>query len=372
MADVVLKNIQKQYSGNDKLTVKDFNIDIKDKEFVVLVGPSGCGKSTTLRMIAGLEDITSGELYIDGKLINDFSPKDRDIAMVFQDYALYPHMTVYENMAFGLKLRKTPKDIIDKKVNEAAKILGLESELKKKPKHLSGGQRQRVALGRAIVRNPKVFLMDEPLSNLDAKLRVEMRSQITKLHKELQTTFIYVTHDQTEAMTMGTRIVIMKDGDVMQIDTPQNAYEHPNNLFVAQFIGSPQMNIIKGKVVEENGRIIIDVCNKLKVELLPYMQGMLEEKGYLDNDVYLGIRPEYISETEESSLENKFTVIKSKVEMAEMMGFETYIHFNLGGNKLIARVNSSNSKSIDEEIFLKIPAQNIHLFDVSTEKIITS
>ncbi|MFD3158152.1 ABC transporter ATP-binding protein [Haloimpatiens sp. FM7330] len=371
MADVVLKHIQKKYDGNDKLTVTDFSINIKDKEFIVLVGPSGCGKSTTLRMIAGLEDITDGELLIDGKLVNNVSPKDRDIAMVFQDYALYPHMTVYENMAFGLKLRKTSKDIIEQKVKKAAKILGLESLLKKKPRQLSGGQRQRVALGRAIVRDPKVFLMDEPLSNLDAKLRVQMRAEITKLHKELQTTFIYVTHDQTEAMTMGTRIVIMKDGDIMQVDTPQNAYEHPANLFVAQFIGSPQMNIAKGKVVEESGRLVIKISDNLMIEILPEIQAILREKGYLNKDIYAGIRPEYISRVDESQKANEYAVINSKVEVTEMMGFETYVHFSLGDNKLVARVNSVDGIKVDEKICLKLPAENIHLFDAETENVIT-
>ena len=251
MADVKLKNIVKKYP-NGFVAVKNFNLEIEDKEFIIFVGPSGCGKSTTLRMIAGLEDISNGELYIDDKLCNTVSPKDRDIAMVFQNYALYPHMTVYDNMAFALKLRKVPKDEIDKKVREAAKILDLEHLLDRKPKALSGGQRQRVAMGRAIVRSPKVFLMDEPLSNLDAKLRVQMRSEISKLHHKLQTTFIYVTHDQTEAMTLGTRIVVLKDGIIQQVDTPQNLYNAPDNLFVAGFIGSPQMNFIDATISKDD------------------------------------------------------------------------------------------------------------------------
>ena len=251
MADVKLKNIVKKYP-NGFVAVKNFNLEIEDKEFIIFVGPSGCGKSTTLRMIAGLEDISNGELYIDDKLCNTVSPKDRDIAMVFQNYALYPHMTVYDNMAFALKLRKVPKDEIDKKVREAAKILDLEHLLDRKPKALSGGQRQRVAMGRAIVRSPKVFLMDEPLSNLDAKLRVQMRSEISKLHHKLQTTFIYVTHDQTEAMTLGTRIVVLKDGVIQQVDTPQNLYNAPDNLFVAGFIGSPQMNFIDATISKDD------------------------------------------------------------------------------------------------------------------------
>ncbi|MBQ6716116.1 MAG: sn-glycerol-3-phosphate ABC transporter ATP-binding protein UgpC, partial [Clostridia bacterium] len=254
MASVTLKNIYKVYTGG-VTAVSDFCLDIEDKEFIVLVGPSGCGKSTTLRMVAGLEEISDGELYIGDKLVNDVAPKDRDIAMVFQNYALYPHMTVYDNMAFGLKLRKTPKAQIDKRVKEAARILDIEHLLNRKPKALSGGQRQRVALGRAIVREPKVFLMDEPLSNLDAKLRVQMRTEITKLHQRLQTTFIYVTHDQTEAMTMGSRIVVMKDGFIQQVDTPQNLYDYPTNLFVAGFIGSPQMNFFTVRLTKKDGEV---------------------------------------------------------------------------------------------------------------------
>ena len=254
MADLQLKHIYKRYAGG-VTAVSDFTLDIDDKEFIILVGPSGCGKSTTLRMVAGLEEISEGELYIGGRLVNDVAPKDRDIAMVFQNYALYPHMTVFENMAFGLKLRKTPKDEIKKRVTEAAKILDIEHLLDRKPKALSGGQRQRVAMGRAIVRNPKVFLMDEPLSNLDAKLRVAMRTEIKKLHNKLQTTFMYVTHDQTEAMTMGTRIVVMKDGVIQQVDTPANLYTKPDNVFVAGFIGSPQMNFVTATLSKENGSV---------------------------------------------------------------------------------------------------------------------
>ena len=261
MSNLSLRHIYKVYTGN-VTAVNDFNLEIEDKEFIVFVGPSGCGKSTTLRMIAGLEEISQGEIYIGDKLVNDVAPKDRDIAMVFQNYALYPHMTVYDNMAFGLKLRKMPKDEIKQKVTDAAKTLDIEHLLDRKPKALSGGQRQRVALGRAIVRNPKVFLMDEPLSNLDAKLRVQMRTEIAKLHHKLQTTFIYVTHDQTEAMTMGTRIVVMKDGLVQQVDTPHNIYEHPVNMFVAGFIGSPQMNFMDAMVVEQDGEILLSFENE--------------------------------------------------------------------------------------------------------------
>ena len=292
MADVKLKNIVKKYP-NGFVAVKNFNLEIKDKEFIIFVGPSGCGKSTTLRMIAGLEDISNGELYIDDKLCNTVSPKDRDIAMVFQNYALYPHMTVYDNMAFALKLRKVPKDEIDKKVREAAKILDLEHLLDRKPKALSGGQRQRVAMGRAIVRSPKVFLMDEPLSNLDAKLRVQMRSEISKLHHKLQTTFIYVTHDQTEAMTLGTRIVVLKDGIIQQVDTPQNLYNAPDNLFVAGFIGSPQMNFIDATISKDDKGVYTNF-GEYSFKLPESKAKALTEGGYVGKTVILGIRPEDI------------------------------------------------------------------------------
>lgn len=287
MADVKLKNIVKKYP-NGFVAVKNFNLEIKDKEFIIFVGPSGCGKSTTLRMIAGLEDISNGELYIDDKLCNTVSPKDRDIAMVFQNYALYPHMTVYDNMAFALKLRKVPKDEIDKKVREAAKILDLEHLLDRKPKALSGGQRQRVAMGRAIVRSPKVFLMDEPLSNLDAKLRVQMRSEISKLHHKLQTTFIYVTHDQTEAMTLGTRIVVLKDGIIQQVDTPQNLYNAPDNLFVAGFIGSPQMNFIDATISKDDKGVYTNF-DEYSFKLPESKAKALTEGGYVGKTVILGI-----------------------------------------------------------------------------------
>ena len=290
MASLSLRNVTKKYP-NGFVAVKDFNLEIADKEFIIFVGPSGCGKSTTLRMIAGLEDISSGELYIDGKLVNDVEPKDRDIAMVFQNYALYPHMSVYDNMAFGLKLRKTPKDEIDKKVHDAAKILDLEHLLDRKPKALSGGQRQRVAMGRAIVRSPKVFLMDEPLSNLDAKLRGQMRVEISKLHQRLETTIIYVTHDQTEAMTLGTRIVVMKDGVVQQVDSPQNLYDRPCNKFVAGFIGAPQMNMIDAQVAKAGSDITLSFGGHTVA--LPAAKGKgLEEGGYIGKTVTLGIRPE--------------------------------------------------------------------------------
>ena len=291
MADLQLKHIYKRYAGG-VTAVSDFTLDIDDKEFIILVGPSGCGKSTTLRMVAGLEEISEGELYIGGRLVNDVAPKDRDIAMVFQNYALYPHMTVFENMAFGLKLRKTPKDEIKKRVTEAAKILDIEHLLDRKPKALSGGQRQRVAMGRAIVRNPKVFLMDEPLSNLDAKLRVAMRTEIKKLHNKLQTTFMYVTHDQTEAMTMGTRIVVMKDGVIQQVDTPANLYTKPDNVFVAGFIGSPQMNFVTATLSKENGSVYASFGdNKI---MIPNGKVTPELEGYIGKEVIVGIRPEDI------------------------------------------------------------------------------
>ena len=290
MASLLLKNVTKKYP-NGFVAVKEFNLEIKDKEFIIFVGPSGCGKSTTLRMIAGLEDISSGELYIDDKLVNDVEPKDRDIAMVFQNYALYPHMSVYDNMAFGLKLRKTPKDEIDQKVRNAARILDLEHLLDRKPKALSGGQRQRVAMGRAIVRSPKVFLMDEPLSNLDAKLRGQMRVEISKLHQRLETTIIYVTHDQTEAMTLGTRIVVMKDGVIQQVDSPQNLYDKPCNKFVAGFIGAPQMNMIDAAVGKDGSDVTLSFGGHT-VALPEGKAKKLEEAGYVGKTVTLGIRPE--------------------------------------------------------------------------------
>ena len=295
MASLSLEHIDKTYPNGFK-AVKDFNLDVADKEFIIFVGPSGCGKSTTLRMIAGLEDITGGTLKIDGKVMNDVEPKDRDIAMVFQNYALYPHMTVYDNMAFGLKLRKVPKDVIDKQVREAAKILDLDQLLDRKPKALSGGQRQRVAMGRAIVRNPKVFLMDEPLSNLDAKLRVQMRTEISRLHQRLGATIIYVTHDQTEAMTLGTRIVVMKAGEVQQIDTPQNLYDHPCNQFVAGFIGSPQMNFMDAKVSAKGGQVTVEVGGHT-LEVPADKASAL--KAYEGKTVVLGIRPEDVHDEKE-------------------------------------------------------------------------
>lgn len=367
MAELTLKGIKKMYEGSEIYSVKDFNMKIEDKEFIVLVGPSGCGKSTTLRMIAGLEDITAGQLYIGDKLVNDMHPKERDIAMVFQDYALYPHMTVYENMAFGLKLRKIPKKEIEKTVKEAAKALEIEDQLDKKPKQLSGGQRQRVALGRAIVRKPKVFLMDEPLSNLDAKLRVQMRAEISKLHKTLETTFIYVTHDQTEAMTMGTRIIIMKDGDIMQVDTPQNVYENPDNLFVAQFIGSPQMNITKGRVIKKGKSMVIGLDENIEISLTEAMSNVLIKNNYENKEVYFGMRPEYIDLVPEENKDEK-NVIERNIILAELMGSESYLHFNVGNKELVARVDSAFRVKADQKVRLVLPKEKVYLFDLYTEK----
>lgn len=349
--------------------VKDFNLEIKDKEFIVLVGPSGCGKSTTLRMVAGLEEISQGELYIDGKLVNDVPPKDRDIAMVFQNYALYPHMTVYDNMAFGLKLRKVPRAEIDQKVKEAARILGIEDYLKRKPKALSGGQRQRVALGRAIVRNPKVFLMDEPLSNLDAKLRVQMRTEIAKLHDRLQTTFIYVTHDQTEAMTMGSRIVVMKDGVIQQVDKPQVIYEHPDNLFVAGFIGSPQMNFIDARLESENGKVYASFKG-FKVVVPDGIVKRLKDESYIGKEVVLGIRPEDLHDEEVFLEAYPDSVIETKVDVTELMGSETYLYLDLQGQPLTARVDPRSTAKAGDIIKIGLDTNKLHLFDKQTEQTI--
>ena len=365
MAEVILKNICKSYD-NGFNAVKNVNIDIEDKEFVVLVGPSGCGKSTTLRMIAGLEDISDGELYIGDKLVNDIDPKDRDIAMVFQNYALYPHLSVYDNMAFALKLRKMPKDEIDKKVKEAAKILDLGHLLDRKPKALSGGQRQRVALGRAIVRNPKVFLMDEPLSNLDAKLRTAMRTEITKLHKSLGTTFIYVTHDQVEAMTMADRIVVMKDGIVQQIDTPQDIYDSPNNMFVAGFIGAPQMNFIDVKLVEKDGEIYAQ-NDALSIKLNAGDCGALTSNGDIGKEVILGIRPEDIHIEDifvDNSLDSTF---EANVELGELMGAEIYAYLKAGNHSITARFDGRYKLNIGDKLKLAMDKHRIHIFDKETQ-----
>ncbi|MCM1313838.1 MAG: sn-glycerol-3-phosphate ABC transporter ATP-binding protein UgpC [Prevotella sp.] len=375
MAGLSLKQIKKIYPGNVE-AVHSTTFDIRDKEFIVFVGPSGCGKSTTLRMIAGLEEISEGELYIGDRLVNDIAPKDRDIAMVFQNYALYPHMTVFENMAFGLKLRKVPKDEIERKVNEAAKILDLSHLLDRKPRAMSGGQCQRVALGRAIVRSPKVFLLDEPLSNLDAKLRGQMRTEISKIHKQLGTTFIYVTHDQTEAMTMGDRIVCMKDGWVMQIDTPQKMYDEPANKFVAGFLGSPTMNFVDAtlKYEREYDQFIVEFGSaKRKFEIIvPESKVNSKLQNYVGKEITLGIRPENLHD-EEMYLSNATTgVIECQVEITEMMGAEIYLYLNCEGIPLTARVSSRSTVRSGDTIQVALDPNRIHIFDKETEETIVN
>jgi multiple sugar transport system ATP-binding protein len=389
MAEVQLKNIKKVYpfiSGEQKkskkkkadepekkkvnlqitdegvVAVQAFNLDIADKEFIVLVGPSGCGKSTTLRMVAGLEEITDGELYIDGKLMNDVAPKDRDIAMVFQNYALYPHMTVYENMAFSLKLRHTPKDEIDKKVREAAEILDITQYLERKPKALSGGQRQRVAIGRAIVRDPKVMLMDEPLSNLDAKLRNEMRAEIIKLRERINTTFIYVTHDQTEAMTLGDRIVIMRDGYIQQIGTPQEVFDHPANLFVAGFIGMPVMNFFDAKLIREGDKFFVQLAG-YKVELAPEKEERLLKNDVQSQDITLGVRPEHTDLGESG--------VDAKVDVSEMMGSSVHLHVTAEGRDVIIIVPTIEMKghyAMGDKVHFTFGGNVAHVFSKETEK----
>ena len=367
MASLSLQHLYKVYPGG-VTAVSDFTLDIEDKEFVVLVGPSGCGKSTTLRMVAGLEEISDGELYIGDKLVNDVAPKDRDIAMVFQNYALYPHMTVYDNMAFGLKLRKTPKDEIKRRVEAAAHILDIEHLLNRKPKALSGGQRQRVALGRAIVREPKVFLMDEPLSNLDAKLRVAMRTEITKLHLRLQTTFIYVTHDQTEAMTMGSRIVIMKDGFIQQVDTPQNNYDFPHNKFVAGFIGSPQMNFFDVELKAENGKVYM-LFGDSKILIPQSKMKKFVDESYIGKRVTMGVRPENISDNPETVAANPEAQFKVHVEVTELMGSETYLHLTTAGKEgnIVARVDPRTTTRTGDDIVCVMDTSRLHFFDTETE-----
>ena len=369
MASLSLEGIQKVYS-NGFQAVKDFNLEIADKEFIIFVGPSGCGKSTTLRMIAGLEDISGGTLKIDGKVMNNVEPKDRDIAMVFQNYALYPHMTVYDNMAFGLKLRKVPKDEIDKKVREAARILDLEKLLDRKPKALSGGQRQRVAMGRAIVRNPKVFLMDEPLSNLDAKLRVQMRIEIAKLHQRLGTTIIYVTHDQTEAMTLGTRIVVMKDGVIQQVDTPQNLYEKPQNLFVAGFMGSPQMNFLDAVVRINGTAVTLEVAGQ-SIPLPPAKAKKLIDGGYNGKTVVMGIRPEDVYDSE-MFIETAKCVFSSTIKVYELLGAEVFLYFDLGEFPMTARVDPRSNARPGDTVRFAFDVEKIHVFDKETEQVITN
>ena len=382
MAEVVLKNLKKIYPNTEKkkkkgepekkndlqitdegvVAVQDFNLHIADKEFIVLVGPSGCGKSTTLRMIAGLEDISGGELYIDGKLMNDVEPKDRDIAMVFQSYALYPHMTVYGNMAFSLKLKKTPKEEIDRRVREAAEILDITQYLDRKPKALSGGQRQRVAIGRAIVRDPSVFLMDEPLSNLDAKLRNQMRAEIIKLRERIDTTFVYVTHDQTEAMTLGDRIVIMRDGFIQQIGTPQEVFDHPANLFVAGFIGMPQMNFFDAKLLKKDGKYCVEV-DGLVVELSKDKQERLAAKNVAEQEVTLGVRPDHIMLCADG--------VKGKVDVSEMMGSSVHLHISANGKDVIVIVPTNGDAAhfpMGSEVNLIFGGNVAHVFDKKTEK----
>ena len=392
MAEIVLKHVQKVYPNNESkkkgffgkkkkteekkhnlkvtedgvLAVEDFNLTVHDQEFIVLVGPSGCGKSTTMRMVAGLEDITSGDVLIDGKRVNDVAPKDRDIAMVFQSYALYPNMTVYENMAFTLELKKVPKDEIDRKVRSAAEILGITEYLDRKPKALSGGQRQRVAIGRAIVRDPKVFLMDEPLSNLDAKLRNQMRAELIKLRHEIKGTFIYVTHDQTEAMTMGDRIVVMKDGIIQQVDTPQNLYDMPCNMFVAGFIGSPQMNFLDGTLIKKGELYGIDLGG----DVIPLPKektadGKLD--SYVGKKVKMGIRPEDIDDEPEFMAKHADCQLDAQVDVSEMMGAEIYLYLEYKGNKMTARVAPTSKARNGDTVRVAFDPHKVHLFDVETE-----
>ena len=365
MASLSLKNVCKVYPNGFE-AVKDFNLEIADQEFIIFVGPSGCGKSTTLRMIAGLEDISSGELKIGDRVVNDVEPKDRDIAMVFQNYALYPHMSVYDNMAFGLKLRKVPKDQIDKMVKEAAKILDLTPLLDRKPKALSGGQRQRVAMGRAIVRNPKVFLMDEPLSNLDAKLRVQMRIEIAKLHQRLGTTIIYVTHDQTEAMTLGTRIVVMKDGVVQQVDTPQHLYEQPGNLFVAGFMGSPQMNFLDAQIAEKGGDLIAKV-GEYDIVIPAAKAKVLKDGGYVGKTVVLGIRPEDIHDSQMFIEASPSVPMTSTVKVYELLGAEVFLYFDVNGTQVTARVDPRTNSKTGDTIKFAFDMEKSHFFDKETE-----
>ena len=356
------KKVNLQITEQGVVAVQEFNLDIADKEFIVLVGPSGCGKSTTLRMVAGLEEISEGELYIDGKLMNDVAPKDRDIAMVFQNYALYPHMTVYENMAFSLKLRKEKKEVIDQKVREAAEILDITQYLDRKPKALSGGQRQRVAIGRAIVRDPAVFLMDEPLSNLDAKLRNQMRAEIIKLRERINTTFIYVTHDQTEAMTLGDRIVIMRDGYIQQIGTPQEVFNNPRNLFVAGFIGTPQMNFFDAKLLKENDKYFVQLAG-VKVELSEDKQARLAAKNVEPQDVTLGVRPEHTNLVEGG--------VPAKVDVSEMMGSSVHLHVSAEGRDVIIivpTIDMSSSYSIGDSVSFSFNGNVAHVFSKETEK----
>lgn len=373
MSEIALRNVCKQFDS-EHYGIKDFNLDIHDKEFVIFVGPSGCGKSTTLRIIAGLEEITDGELWIDGELSNYLEPKERGMSMVFQNYALYPNMTVYGNMAYALKIRKMPKDEIDKKVHEVAKILEIEQLLDRKPAALSGGQKQRVAIGSAIIRKPKAFLMDEPLSNLDAKLRAQMRVELVKLHKQLDTTIIYVTHDQTEAMTLGTKIVVMKDGLIQQVGAPQSIYDNPVNLFVAGFLGSPSMNFFQCTVkAEENNRtaLLLDDAKTVKKVYLDGTRGKQIANRYNGRHVILGIRPEDIYEIEEAKklgIENDSVDVDEPVVNREMLGAEVILYFDEQGKTLAVRLNPENQTKVGEKVSLYFDMDKAHVFDPETEE----
>ena len=365
MANVTLKNLSKKFDS--MVAVNNMNTNIKDKEFIVLVGPSGCGKTTTLRMIAGLEEVTEGEIYIEDRLVNNIAPKDRDIAMVFQNYALYPHFNVYQNMAFGLRLRRTPKLEIDRKVRETAKILKIEDLLKRRPKQLSGGQKQRVALGRAIVRDPKVFLMDEPLSNLDAKLRVQMRTEIAKLHHRLKATIIYVTHDQTEAMTMADRIIIMKDGIIQQIGEPQNVYENPENMFVAGFIGSPAMNFLDASVTKN----ITLKSNSFELGTTDRNKKIIKNNNLIGKDVVIGIRPEDLEDSSFVDNTSNYNTITANVEVKEPMGAEIYIYIDIEGVLVTARVDSRTKIKSGSKATIFVDIDKLQIFDKETEKTYT-
>ena len=371
MASLSLRHIYKKYPGG-VTAVSDFNLEVKDKEFLVLVGPSGCGKTTTLRMIAGLEEISEGELFIGDRLVNDVAPKDREIAMVFQNYALYPHMSVFENMSFGLKLNKVPKEKIKRLVEEAARILDISHLLDRKPKALSGGQKQRVALGRAIVREPKVFLLDEPLSNLDAKLRAAMRTELTKLHKRVGTTFVYVTHDQVEAMTMATRIVVMKDGLIQQVDTPQVLYDSPCNIFVAGFIGTPQMNFINGKLVKKDDGVYFEF-QQVSLKLPEDKANAPELVDYIGQEVVVGLRPEALSDVEATVEANPEYSFEVNVDVTELMGAEIYLYLKVGDpenepTSLIARVSSRSQSRAGDKIKVAVDMSRFHIFDKDTER----
>ncbi|OGW85174.1 MAG: glycerol-3-phosphate ABC transporter ATP-binding protein [Omnitrophica bacterium RIFCSPHIGHO2_02_FULL_46_11] len=364
MADVRIKNVTKVFAG-DVIAVNNVSLDIADKEFVVLVGPSGCGKSTTLRMVAGLETITRGQVFINGQMVNDVPAKSRDIAMVFQNYALYPHMSVYDNLAFGLRLRHFPDKEVERRVRETAEILGITDRLKRKPKELSGGERQRVAVGRAIVRKPKVFLFDEPLSNLDAKLRVQMRMEIQKLHNRLQSTMIYVTHDQVEALTLGDRIVVMKDGLIQQIADPISLYESPLNKFVAGFIGSPPSNFLKGKITPRNGELYF-VDEGIRLKILKQYHDRLA--AFVNENIIMGIRPEDVYDKLFAQDASEEFIITATVELVEPMGSEIYLYFSVGRNNFIARVSNQDTATANQDLQLVFDMSKAHFFDPRTEK----